>query len=289
MFASPSNQEVPPTVAASAPGQSVPPSGPYGTPSTNYGEGAPPPPPVNSYSGPPSGPYGAPSSSPYGAPQQGQYGAPPQGQYGTPGTFVPQPQFVPVQQPKKNNGCMIAVIIVLVLVVLIGGGIFAAVAVVANRAGNAIATAGADLQTAIPSITTELTPGETPSTTVDGNVPSTSQIDSAAAKQILSYQLASGVNDDLEPLDNKTSFKSGDNIYLTFTTAGHDGYILAKWYLDGAHGFDNDVLADDDGNTVGYVAGYFNLTGTVVVGLYWCTKADCSDAALAQVATATVV
>lgn len=184
---------------------------------------------------------------------------------------------------------MIAVIIVLVLVVLVGGGIIAAVAVVANRVSNAVATAGTDLQTVLPTITTDLTPTATTATNTAG-VPNSSQIDANAARQIVSHQLASKVDEDtLEPLDNKTTFKTGDTIYLTFTTAGNDGYILAKWYLDGQHGFDNDVLQDDSGNTVGYVAGYFNRAGSVVIGLYWCKKSDCSDAALARVATATVV
>lgn len=280
MFASSPNQEVPPTVAASAPGQPVPPSNPYGTPPTNYGDSAPPPPPMNPYSTPPATPYNVPPQGPSYPPSQGQYNAP--------GTFVPPQQFVP-QQPKKNNGCVIAVIIVLVLVLLIGGGIATAFAIFVNRAGNVIATAGTNLQTAIPTINSELTPeATTPATTNTGNAPTADQIDAAAAQQILSTQLASGVNDDLEPLDNKTSFAPGDKIYLTFTTAGHNGYILAKWYLDGQHGFDNDILQDSDGNTVGYVAGYFNLKGNVVIGLYWCSKVDCSDAALAKVANATV-
>lgn len=103
-----------------------------------------------------------------------------------------------------------------------------------------------------------------------------------ADAMIIAYQVSSGITDDLNPIDNRTSFNIGDKIYVTFRTAGKDGYILARWYLDGKHAFDNDILNDHDGYTYGYVAGYFNVRGSVIIELYWCTLSNCKDASLAR-------
>lgn len=272
---------VAPTMLASSPNQGFSAPDPTPIPSayppyppTNYGEAAPPPPP-GSYAPPPQSysapaqPYGVPQT-PYGAPQAGQYGAPP---------VYAQPQ------PKSNRGCVTALVIVLVLVVLVVGGVIAGTYYVFNRASNAVSTVSSGIQTAVPTINASQT--ETPGTTNTGNAPNASQIDANAARMIFKVQTSSGVND-VSPVDSKASFHTGDKIYVTFRTTGAKGYILAKWYLDGQHAFDNDVLPNQGGEQAGYVAGYFNLGGTAVIGLYWCTQSDCSDAALAQVATVSV-
>lgn len=259
-----------PTMLASSPNQGIP--APY--PPTNYGEVAPPPPPGSytppqPYAAPPQ-PYSVPPQTPYGAPQAGQYGAPP-------------PMYAQ-QPPKSNRGCVTALIIVLVLVVLVVGGVVAATAYVFNKASHAVATVSSSVQTAVPTINASLS--ATPNTNT-GSAPTASQIDPNAATRIFGTQTSSGVND-VSPVDTQTTFHTGDKIYVTFKTTGAKGYILAKWYLDGEYAFANDVLSNQDGERAGYVAGYFNLSGTAVIGLYWCTQSDCSDAALAQVVTATV-
>jgi hypothetical protein len=284
VFASSPNQGVLPTGVTPASGQPVPPqpANLYAPqPPTNYGENTPPPPPSvnpydNTYNTPqydPSGLYGVSPSLP-------TYGAP--GTYGTPPQFALAPQ----QPQKKSNSWVIALVVVLVVVVLGVGGVFAAGAIIAH---NAISSVSSDLQTAVPTIDASLTPTATTGTTDTGNAPDASQIDPTAASMILTYQTSSGVNTStFQAVDSKTTFNVGDKIYVVFTTAGQDGYILAKWYLNGQHGFDSNILQDSGGDTAGYVAGYFNLSGDAVIGLYWCTLADCSDAALAQVVSVTV-
>lgn len=267
MFASSPNQEIPPTIAAQVPGQPVPPYAP--PPPTNYGESAPPPPPVA-----PVNPYAAPPQPSYNP----MYTA--QSQY-APGTYPPQ--FVQPQPAKKNNGCVIALIIVLVILVLLVGGGVAAGVYIFHGASNAVATTTANYQTAVPTFSSDLTPTEG-----TGSAPTTSQIDASAAQMITGYQAASALTSDNGPANSQTTFNAGDKIYVTFKTSGQAGYAEAKWYLDGEYGFSSDPLQLTSDNDGGYFAGYFNYSGTAVIGLYWCTQSDCSDAALAQVVTVTV-
>lgn len=274
MLGSAPNQEIAPTIAASGPGQAFPPPPPgnqYAPPPTNYGENAPPPP--SSFA---ANPYTAPQPAPYDP----NYAQP--APYPMAGTYPPQ-QFVPPPQKKKANGCVIALIIVLVVVVLGVGGVIAAGAFVLNKANNAVATTTSDFKTAVPTISSELTP-----TAGTGSAPSSSQIDATAATMITSHQTTSGIDSDYLPVDSQSTFDTGDKVYVTFKTAGHDGYIISKWYLDGDEVLESSVVQDDDGNTNGYFSGTFEDSGSAVIGLYWCTKSDCSDAALAQVASVTI-
>jgi hypothetical protein len=269
------SQGVAPTVLASSPNQPLPgePANPYAPPPpTNYGGNVPPPPPPGSYAPQPT-PYDP--SSPYGTPgSQFPYGAQQSAPYGAPGTYLPPQQFVPQPPQKKSNSYIIALVVGLVVVVIIGG-IIAAVVSASHNGSNTAASAS---PTAVAT---------TPAST--GGVPNASQVDSTAASMIINHQVSSGVDSNNQPIDSQTTFNTGATIYVTFETAGQDGYILAKWYIGSQHAFDSDLLHDTSGNTIGYVSGYFNISGSAVIGLYWCTQSDCSDAALAQVATATVV
>lgn len=141
-------------------------------------------------------------------------------------------------------------------------------------------TSGSFAQSVNKSSMSQLTHSET--------VPNINQINANAAREIFNAQASSGITKDLVPTDMKTSFRKGDTIYVTFRTAGKQGYIQDKWYLNGGYAFSNNILAAQTGDNIGYMAGYFNKGGTAVIGLYWCTQANCSDAALAQVVTVTV-
>jgi len=271
VFASPPNSDLPPTVMASP----TPP--PSYQPSTAYGESAPPP--------PPSSPYGAPPP-PYGTPQQPAYGTP---------AYIPPPQYAQ-QRPKKNNGCVIALVITLVVVFVIIGGIVAAGVFVFNRASNAVSTASTSLQSTVTSDEATATAAEatatnllTPSPSNSGGVPDASQVNPTAAANITSAQTAASVDSNNRPTSPKTNFSVGNTVYITYTLAGNAGYATTKIYRDGQ--FD---VQSDSPTTIpsGDTSEAFQLTvnnpGQFVAGIYWCTRSDCSDAALAQVVSFTV-
>ncbi len=291
MFAAPPQPGIAPTMFAPTPNQGMPasyptlppepqPYTPY--PSTNYGESAPPPPPVNPYTVPPvPAPYGAPQQGQYSAPQV-PYGAPQQGQYG-----APQPMYVQPQKPKGNRGCLIAVVIVLVLFVLIVGGVSAAGYYVYRQASNAVATVGSNVQTAVPTIDASLS--ATPNTTNTSSVPDTSQIDATAAANIPSAQTSGSIDSNFLPTDIKSNFNTGDTVNITFTLAGNAGYAMTKIYLNGQfHVQSPTPLTVKSGYTNGAFPFTPSTAGPYVAGIYWCTASDCSDAALAQIVNFTV-
>ncbi len=249
---------------------------PYGTP----------PPPTNYGDLPPANPYGTPppAYSPYAqqqVPYNAPYGTPPP--YPAPGTYQQPPQqFVPIQQPPQKkglSGCAIALIVVLILLVVgvgsaIGVGYYAF-----HKVSSAVATASSDYQSAVPTFASDLTgtPGDT------GTVPTSGQIDPTAATMITSYQTATGIDENYGPVGKTTTFTTADKMYVTFKMAGQAGYILSKWYLN-SQPLASSILTIEDGDDVGYVDYTSPNAGQVIVGLYWCTQSDCSDAALAQVA-----
>ena len=131
--------------------------------------------------------------------------------------------------------------------------------------------------------TSDTTPIATTSGTGSG-VPSSSQVDSTAAANITGAQTAGGVDSNNQPTDVKSSFTVGNTVYVTFTTAGHAGYITMKVYRDGQFDVQPDTpITMNSGDNVGAFTITLNNPGQFVVGLYWCTQSDCSDAALGQV------
>lgn len=279
------NQGVAPTVFAPTPNQEAPaayPTPPPEPPSyvpyptTNYGESAPPPPPpiatpYPSYDTPPT-PYGTPQ---YGAPQQNLYGAP------MPMYAQPQPQ------KGSNRGCIIAVVVVVSLFVLIVGGIAAAGAIAYNTTHNALATVNAQSASAQATFASDQTPIPTTNPNLL-NGPNPSQIDANAATMVISAQSSSGIDSNYAPTDSQSAFATGDTVYVTFTTAGKTGYVMSKWFLNGQDDADSTPVADTNGQTAGYFSHSFSTSGTAVVGIYWCTQSDCSDAALAQIVNVTI-
>ena len=266
-----------PTVLASSPNQGMPASYPTYPPqpaaqqpyTPNYAESAPPPP-VNMYITP--SPYGAPQAAPppqYGVPQQGQYGAPPvygvpqQGQYGTPPPMYGQPR-----PPKKTSGWVSLLVFVLLVAIIAGG---AALFDKFNNSNH-------------PSSPTSITSNITPTTGTNGDTPDVTQIKPSAAANITAAQSAGAVDSHYRPTDTKSSFTTGDTVYITMTLAGNSGYATMKVYRDSQFDIQSDSpLALNSGDTSGAFSLTVNNPGQFVVGLYWCTHSDCSDAALAKV------
>jgi hypothetical protein len=254
------------------------PSNPYNMPSTDYGQSAPPPP----YSAPSQTPYTVPPQAPYGAqpvqqPQQ-PYGVPPQQPYGVaPGAYA-NPQFAPVQPQKKTNGCLIAFVIVLVIFVLVIGGIVATVAVVAKNAGTAINN----------SLTAVATYGTVTIPTVSGGS-GLGATDPNAAAVITAAQSTSGVDSNQVATDSQTSFTTPVTMYIAVKLADNhsDGYARVKLYKNSTYDVESDILALPATYTTASFSFVINNPGLFSAGVYWCTKSDCSDAALGQVVTFT--
>lgn len=206
-----------------------------------------------------SGPY-------YGTPPMSAY--PPgvqQGMYGTP--------------PKKRSKVGLIVGISLLAVLLLCGGLILA----ATQLGKKTA---ATINSSIDATAT----AATSNTSTNGNVPTSANVVPAAAKIIYGVQTSNGVKAaTYDPTDPTTTFPTGQEVDLTFqiNSAGKNGYIEVKWYEDGQEMTSN-ILAHHAENTQGYFGLPYSTAGNGAAALYWCTKSDCSDEQLAQVAKFTI-
>ena len=241
-------------------------------------------PPSTSYGSQPYGqnPYGAPApnpyetvpsaTNPYGSPAQNPYAPPPvQSQYG----YVP-----PQPPPQRRNRTGLIVGIVILLAVLLGGIILAfSLLSRSNTQGN-IAT---------PTPIVPATPTQVPTPQATG--PSGAVVSPTAALIITNPRMSSTIDSNYYPTHLTTNFVLGKDIYVTYNLnlQGHTGYAEAKWYGDNKFIFVGKVLALNDPTfDHGYFGAVYHIPTNGLVELYWCTKADCSDAQLAQIATFTV-
>lgn len=269
------SSQVEPTIAASSSYQTpqanpfqnqqvVPPTvygAPYSTPQQYSTEAPPPPPPANMYGAPPPpNAYGTPYAQPPGYGQvPASYG--PQGQPPTPPTR------------RKGPGIGLIIGIIVLVLVIIGGGLLAIRA----------ASGGSTTNNATPTATTATTP------TSGTTLPSGAQIDPAAAAIITKPQTSSAIDNNDFPTHLTSNFTVGQRVYVTFnlTTNGQSGFAEAKWY-SGTTFEGNKILTVQSNFDHGFFAAAFNLAGTSTSELYWCTKADCSDAKLATFVMFTV-
>ncbi|MBX5459175.1 MAG: hypothetical protein IRZ31_19965, partial [Thermogemmatispora sp.] len=263
-----------PTVAATPP---------QGTP-------LPPPPPPATHYGPQGGSsYGSPNipTDPYSSPPVGPYAPSGPGPYGPPPT-----------PPRKSNLGKVLLIVGAVLLVIVAACCGTFFIIARNASNNVVsslnatataiaATASAEESTASSSLTPTTTVAPTTSNQ-QGPSPSGSPIAPSASAIVTKVQMADQVND-VTPTHLASTFKTHQTIYATFQIkSGNSGYMVAKWYLNDVHAFDNKILQVKSSYDAGYFAGYYNLAGQGAVEIYWCTTSDCSDAQLAQVATFTV-
>jgi flagellar basal body-associated protein FliL len=267
---------------------------------------------------PPPG-YGSPpasSANPYGPSTPGPYPDVPPTFYPpqpTPGPYPPQPTpglYPPQPPPRKSNVgrvlLIIGIILLLIVVACVGAGFLIArnignsvttslnAAATADAAATATAdaaalnqenaTATADAATATAAAAT-VTAAQTP--TGSGPSPSGSPISTSASAIITNLQMADQVSNTL-PTHVTNTFKVNQRVYATFKVTRQSGYVMAKWYLNGAFGT-SDKLQITAGDTSGYFSIVYFVPGQGAVELYYCTASDCSDAQLAQVASFTVV
>jgi zinc-ribbon domain len=257
MNPSPNQQAVPPTVYGA----------PYSTPQQYSYDAPPPPPPANVYgSPPPPNAYGTPYAQ---TPDYGQI----------PGSYVPpgQPPTPPTRRKGPGVGLIIGIIVL--LLVLVGGGILAIRAYSGGSTNNTTNTVTPTATTA-STTTTAVTP------TSGTTLPSSAQIDPAAAAIITKAQTASAIDSNGLPTHLTSNFSPGQNVYVTFnlTTNGQSGYTEAKLYSDTTYG-GNKILTIKSNFDHGYFTATLNQASTGTVGLYWCTKSDCSDDKLATLVT----
>ena len=101
-------------------------------------------------------------------------------------------------------------------------------------------------------------------------------------------ETTSAIDSNYLPTHPTSTFTSGTTIYVTFKLAGRTGYLQAKWYYNGQLAYTNQILAAKPSNDHGYFGVSVSGTGDGEVAIYWCSKSNCSDAALGALATFTV-
>lgn len=264
------------------------------------------PPPPNPYTQPPPNPYGATSygPNPYGAPAAG--GATPSQPAGYPAQpEIQPPPFAPAPKRRSRLGLILA--IVAIVLILSCGGIFFALYQVGKNAlstdatataqanANAIATAQANTNananaTATAQANTNDNATATATAANTSTSPSGAAIDPAAAAIITHPQMASSIDSNYNPTKLANTFAVNQNIYITYNLSlnGQTGYIEAKWYVNNVFGASKIFNANDPTFTHGYFAETYKAAANGAIELYWCTKSDCSDAALAQFSIFTV-
>jgi len=176
--------------------------------------------------------------------------------------------------PSRLKGWLIVGSIAIVLVLLVGAGGIALV----NTFKNTTTTAGTT-----PTTPVVATPKPRALSTT---VPSIQAIVPQAAAMLNGLQTASAIDPTtFLPTQVTTAFTTNQTIYATFfiNSKNQAGYIQVQWYEN------NQVLAvdkfsHDPQDNVGYFNQQYSAAGDGAVALYLCTKADCSDGKLAQVA-----
>lgn len=233
-----------------------------GMPPTDAGASPPPSPGPDPYDPNSVNPYNAPTAQYEASPmQQGGYVPPPQvgpGSYGTP----------PFKRRRRRVGLIVG--IVLLVVLLAGAGISVLVYQGTKQGINSVTT-----------------------TTVGQGTPLSGQsINATAAEIITNIQTASAVDqNNATPTQLATTFTIQQRVYATFdlNLNGQTGYAEARWYGNNTLLDTSNVLTISDPTSAHAYFGLPYSTATQgAVGIYWCTQADCSDAALAGATNFTV-
>lgn len=293
-----------PPTAYGAPPSPLNPYAPQ-TPSTPSGGSTPdqygafPPSPYSTPGAPPS-PYGTPGTppSPYGQPGtpppygfNNAAGYPPAGM---PGTYPPVPQ----QPPKRGSKVgLIVGLVILALVVICGGSVAVLYSIGKNQISKTNANVSATVTAASGTVNALDTPTTgavtTPTTSTSsgsGSSPSGQSIDPAAAAIVSNVVTAQSIDKNTsEPIGVSTTFQVNQkfDVIADINSNGSDGYVLAKFYLNN-NPFDKLILHHHAQYNVGYFPTQYTSAGNGTAELYWCTKADYSDAKLAQVVQFTI-
>jgi len=87
----------------------------------------------------------------------------------------------------------------------------------------------------------------------------------------------------LQPLQFTTTFKTGQNIYVTFQVhpSGHAGAVCLIWYLSSKQ-IINFSLPIRATSKYSYAYAIYGGSGSAYVELYWASSTQCTDKVLAQ-------
>lgn len=168
--------------------------------------------------------------------------------------------------------------LITLLVVLAIGGIIAVVEFANGGSDLASSNNSLFVQTSIPLA------GATP---VVG--PSGQKVTNAASSIIINAQTTSALNNSYIPTQTTTSFATNQTIYasLVINSQNQNGYIMIKWYENNRL-LSTDNLTHNAKDNIAFFTQKYTSPSSGSAELYWCTKADCSDAQLARVVHFTV-
>ncbi len=145
-------------------------------------------------------------------------------------------------------------------------------------------------QTAVPTITTKAKDTPTANTTASPAATTSPTAGTFPGQQFIDNgQTASAVNTSTATATKVTSsFKVHQQIYVTFAVhANQSGMVCLMWFLNEKQ-FDSYNFAMSGVSTSAYSYTTASTPGTGYIQIYWATKPDCSDKALAQQVNFTV-
>jgi hypothetical protein len=119
--------------------------------------------------------------------------------------------------------------------------------------------------------------------------PSGQKATKTASSIIINAQTASTINASYIPTQVTTSFATNQTIYtsLVIDSKNQNGYVMIKWYENNRL-LSSDSLAHNAKDNIAFFTQKYSSPAKGSAELYWCTKADCSDAQLARVVNFTV-
>jgi hypothetical protein len=119
--------------------------------------------------------------------------------------------------------------------------------------------------------------------------PSGQKATTTASSIIINAQTANAINASYIPTHATTSFTTNQTIYtsLVINSNNQSGYIMIKWYQNNRL-LSSDNLAHNAKDDIAFFTQKYTSPSSGSAELYWCTKADCSDAQLARVVNFTV-
>ena len=119
--------------------------------------------------------------------------------------------------------------------------------------------------------------------------PSGQKVTNIASSIIINAQTASEINGSYIPTHATTSFTTNQTIYtsLIINSNKQNGYIMIKWYQNNRL-LGSDNLAHNAKDDIAFFTQKYTSPSSGSAEIYWCTKADCSDAQLARVVNFTV-
>jgi hypothetical protein len=193
----------------------------------------------------------------------------------------PPPQFTPPSGPRNTKlGFIVAGLCILAASLIIIFVYFSATGLPGGNSSNsAMTTSTQNASTATPTTISTATAIPSQTATI---YPGQQYIDNA--------QMSASVDPNtLQPSQITTTFKTGQNIYVSFQVHpnGHAGAVCLIWYLTSKQ-IINFSLPIRATSKYSYAYAIYGGAGPAYVELYWASSTQCTDKVLAQHADFTV-